>query len=136
MAKFKDRLGREWEFAMTVADLKPLAALGIEFAGFDVKHQSLPAALFSDPAKLMDVFLILGHVPDAVDPVDFARGFDTDATQRGIATALEALADFSPTSPQGRTKGRLVREVWEQAVAGLSSKLSTIDASSLPASAG
>lgn len=131
MAKFKDRLGREWEFAMTVADLKPLAAVGIEFAGFDVKHSTIPAAMFSDPAKLMDVFMTLGHVTDAVSPEDFARGFDTDATQRGIAAALEALADFSPTSPQGRTKGRLVREVWDQAVDGLSSKLSQIDAGSL-----
>lgn len=135
MAKFKDRLGREWEFAMTVADLKPLAAVGVEFKGFDVKHETIPAALFSDPAKVMDVFMILGHVGDDVTPEDFARGFDTDATQRGVAAALEALADFSPTSPQGRTKGRLVREVWDQAVAGLSSKLSTIDASNLPASA-
>lgn len=120
---------------MTVADLKPLGQVGIEFKGFDVKHETIPAALFNDPAKMMDVFLILGHVGDDISPEDFARGFDTDATQRGIAAALEALADFSPTSPQGRTKGRVAREVWDHAVNKIGSSLSTINVSNLLASA-
>ncbi len=130
MAKFSDRLGRGWEFTMTVADLKPLAAVGIEFKGFDVKHETIPAALFSDPAKMMEVFMILAHFDDsAMSPEDFGKGFDTDATQRGIAAALEALSSFSQTSPVGATKGRIAREAWEHQVQAIGLKLSTVDVS-------
>ena len=135
MAKFKDRLGREWQFDVTVADLKLLAAVGIQFKGFDVKHETIPAALFSDPAKMMEVFMILAHFDEAVmTPEDFAKGFDTDATQRGIAAAIEALASFSQTSPVGLTKGRVAREAWEHQVQAIGSKLSTVDVSSSLAS--
>jgi len=137
VAKFNDRLGRTWEFCMTVADLKPLAAVGIEFKGFDVKHETIPAALFSDPAKMMEVFAVLAHFDEAImSPEDFARGFDTDATQRAIAAAIEALASFSQTSPVGQTKGRVAREAWEHQVREIGSKLSTVSVSNLQESPG
>jgi hypothetical protein len=134
VAKFKDRLGREYELTMTVADLKPLAAVGISFAGFEVNHSSIPAAMFADPAKLMDVLLTLAHVGDDVTPEDFARGLDTAATERAIGAALEALADFSPTSHQGAAKGRLVRGAWQRGLDMMSSELSKIGVGNSPES--
>lgn len=134
MAKFKDRLGREWVLDMTVADLKPLSAVGIQFTGFEVRAETIPPALFADPAKLMDVLMTLAHVGDDVTPEDFARGLDTAATERAIGAALEALADFSPTSHQGRAKGRLMRGAWERGLDQISSELSKIGAGSWPES--
>lgn len=134
MAKFLDRLGREWVLAMTVADLKPLADVGIKFSGFEVDRGTIPAALFADPVKLMEVLMILAHVGDDISPEEFARGFDTAATERAIGASLEALADFSPTSPQGTAKGRLMREVWDKGLETMSSELSKGVAGSSPGS--
>lgn len=136
MAKFKDRLGREFELTMTVADLKPLGQVGIQFAGFEVKRDTIPEALFGDPVRLMESLMILAHVGDGMTPEDFAKGFDTAATERGIGAAIEALADFSPTSPQGQAKGRLMREAWAKGLEVMSSELSKIAVGNSPASSG
>jgi hypothetical protein len=134
VSKFKDRLGREWVLDMTVADLKPLSQVGIMFKGFEVQHDSIPAALFSDPAKLMEVLMVLAHVGDEVAPEDFARGFDTAATERAIGATLEALSDFSPTCPQGAAKSRLLRQAWERGLSEMSSRLSKSDVGNWPES--
>ena len=132
MAKFADRLGRTFELAMTVADLKPLGELGITFAGFEVTWETLPLALFTDPAKLMEVLMLLAHLGPDVTPEDFGRGLDSAALERAIGAALETLADFSPTSPQGAAKSRLLREAWAKGLGVVSSECSKIGAGNSP----
>lgn len=135
MAKFKDRLGREWSLTMTIGDLTPLRQVGLKFKGFEFEMETLPL-VFDDPAKLMEVLMVLAHIGDDVAPEDFARGFDTAATERAIGAMVEALADFSPTSPQGEAKGRLAREAWERGLGMMSSELSKLTAGNSPESSG
>jgi hypothetical protein len=95
MPKCTDKLGREWELGITVADLKALREVGFDFVTFIPEKAS--AVLF-DPEQLMRVLRVFAHVPKETPDDEFNAGFDGPAMQRAGEALLEACADFSPHS--------------------------------------
>lgn len=102
MAKFTDRLKREWSLEITVHDIKQVRkGLGINlfdaFAGdYDVYNQ-----VISDVEKLVGVAFILcqDQIQAAgITEEDFGRAMAGDALRRLGDAFSEALVDFFPNA--------------------------------------
>lgn len=111
MASFKDKLGREWVFDLTVADLKAVRqATGVEFTAGG------GSSLYDQIAKLAGDFDLMGKavwslVKDqaaerAVDYESWERGLNRDAIRASALALIDAFVDFyHPPAAAAEMKG-------------------------------
>ena len=131
-AKFKDRLGREWELCLTVADLKTLREVGFDLSKATGSADGLVELLFGDPERLVAACCILAHTPDSVSGDDFAAGFDGPTLEAAGLAVVEAVVDFFPRSAVAKWMKERLTQGMAEFDAELIRKLSSVSAGSLP----
>lgn len=105
MAQFTDAEGRTWKVRITLGDLRPLKAVGLDVA-----------AIAKDPAGLQDVVADVeryGQVlwtlcereaaARSIAPEQFAAGFDGPTLFAAAGAIEEALMDFSQPPTVAKT---------------------------------
>ena len=102
MAKFTDRLGRDWTLDITVHDIIQVRkGLGIDLFNAFAGDYAVYSAIVSDVEKLVGVAYILCRdqiTRAGLTEEDFGKGVAGDSL-RGLADAFsEALVDFFPNA--------------------------------------
>lgn len=119
MSTFKDSLGREWTFSITVIEIKQLREQ-IQVDILDTvsdKADQMFAKLEADPILLVDLMSIL--LTDQIEKLGLdERGFAAGLVGEGIENAKEALireiANFF-----GPPRGNVILAAWNQLKTGV-----------------
>jgi len=119
MSTFKDALGREWSFSITVIEVKRLRELiQVDLLDFaSEKADQMFNRLATDPVLLVDLMSIL--LTDQIQQLGLdERGFALGLVGEGLDNAMGALirevANFS-----GPHRGKLILAAWNQVTTGL-----------------
>lgn len=114
MSTFKDALGRDWSFSITVLEVKRLReAKQVDLLdAISHKSEQLFSALSSDPILLVDVMSIL--LTDQIlarnlDERDFALGLVGEGLENAAEALMKELANFS-----GPHRGKLILAAWNK----------------------
>jgi hypothetical protein len=108
-SKFKDRLGDEWELAVTVADLPDLKEVGFDAGKMFDEKDGLAARMAVDPGLVVRAVYVLCEKQAesrGITPEAFARLFDGNTFGRAVEALTAEVAAFFPISTAGRVLSR------------------------------
>jgi hypothetical protein len=139
MATFKDAKGRSWPLRpITIGDLDELdnLDLNLDRLGEDLDRLAEVAVDRRKFAALLWWFVGEQVTAAGIEPADFNRALDGDATLAAATAVREAVVDFFPIPPAARAKMlATLAEQTEKAVGAMLTALgSAASAGSSPAS--
>ncbi len=114
MAKFTDHTGFDWHLRLTVGDVSDVKRETRVNLGLAAKDAAWVEAVFSDPAKLVEILYVLCEPQckaAGLSPEDFARRFDGATLEAAGQALAEAVADFFPRSAVAQALRRNLAKV-------------------------